>query len=294
LEDAINNPEVKTWEETDEDAIILINHIDNLGFDNYKSFDNYLTNYRDCLRKKPHQYYPHIDVRFKRSMLNNNNINDPLNHEPILDQMKLISDSKTKDNTPKIGIENKIDVFLKQYFRAYFLLKFYEKLNIAENNELYSQLVRYKNFNNSEAYADEKNEKVSPFYQKGNLLLVLKCSSKSNNKLMFDETTTIVELEILSKENLTNTIDDNVFPESWNPLLEITNQTAIENALKMLQISYSMVGTNDKLKLKEIITDTKKLVDSDLRLLQPNIPSQNTKYFLMPLTDYTKTINELI
>ena len=37
--------EIKIWDETDEDAIILINHIDNLGFDNYKSFENYLTNY---------------------------------------------------------------------------------------------------------------------------------------------------------------------------------------------------------------------------------------------------------
>ena len=297
LEDAINNPEIKIWDETDEDAIILINHIDNLGFDNYKSFENYLTNYRDCLRDKPNQYYPHIDVRFKRSMLNNNNINNPLNHKPILDQMQLIADSKTKISLPNAGIENDIDVFLKQYFRAYFLLKFYEKLNVAENNELYTQLVRYRTFDNSAAYANEKNEKVSPFYQKGSILLILICTPKnsaSSGKLIFDETTSVVELDILNKENLTMAIEDGDFPAHWKILHDVINQAAIENALKMLQLSYSMVVTNDKLKLKEIITDTCKLVDSELRLLQPNNPILNTKYFLLPFQDYTKYINSLI
>jgi len=296
LDDAIKNPDTnKTWAKTDEDAIILINHLDNLGFDNYKSFDNYKTDYQESLSKNANKHFPHIDVRFKKAMINNNNINDPINHKPILDQMKLIDDSKTVANTQKIGIENDIDVFLKQYFRAYFLLKLYEKLNIEENNELYSQLVRYKNFNNSEAFANESNAKLSPFYRKGDFMLILKCSSKSNNRLLFDETTAIVTLEMLNKENLTNTIDDSELPGTWDTFLnDPSNQEAIDKNFKMLQISYSTLGTNDKLKLKEIITDTRKLVDSDLRQQSPSNPALNTKYFLMPLTDYTKTINELI
>jgi hypothetical protein len=296
LDDAIKNPDTnKTWAKTDEDAIILINHLDNLGFDNYKSFDNYKTDYQESLSKNANRHFPHIDVRFKKAMINNNNINDPINHKPILDQMKLIDDSKTVANTQKIGIENDIDVFLKQYFRAYFLLKLYEKLNIEENNELYSQLVRYKNFNNSEAFANESNAKLSPFYRKGDFMLILKCSSKSNNRLLFDETTSIVTLEMLNKENLTNTIDDSELPGTWDNFLnDLSNQEAIDKNFKMLQISYSTLGTNDKLKLKEIITDTRKLVDSDLRQQSPSNPALNTKYFLAPLNDYNKVIIELI
>jgi hypothetical protein len=48
------------------------------------------------------------------------------------------------------------------------------------------------------------------------------------------------------------------------------------------------------LKLKEIITDTRKLVDSDLRQQSPSNPALNTKYFLAPLNDYNKVIIELI
>jgi len=295
LDDAKNNPENKTWAKTDEDAIILINHLDNLGFDNYKSFENYKTDYQESLGKNAKKHFPHIDVRFKNAMINNNNINDPINHKPILDQMKLIYESKTSTNILKNGIDTQIDNFLNHYFRAYFLLKFYEMLNINENDELYSQLVRYRNFNNSEAYANEKNAKISPFYQKENSMLFLKCNTKNNNKLLFDETTSFVMIDMLNKENLSDTIEDSELPTSWNDFLnDPSNQNTIDNTLKMLQISYSMLGTDHKLKLKQIIIDTKKLVDSDLRQYEPSNPLLSKKHFLEPLTGFTNVINELI
>ena len=97
------------------------------------------------------------------------------------------------------------------------------------------------------------------------------------------------------EENLTNTIDDSELPGTWDNFLnDLSNQEAIDKNFKMLQISYSTLGTNDKLKLKEIITDTRKLVDSDLRQQSPSNPALNTKYFLAPLNDYNKVIIELI
>ena len=76
------------FKETIEDAIILINYVENISFDDYKRYANFKDFYKYNLTTKPKSVYPHIDVRFKNEMLDN--LDDVENKQPILDVLRSI------------------------------------------------------------------------------------------------------------------------------------------------------------------------------------------------------------
>jgi hypothetical protein len=299
-EDAKNNPLEKTWQKTDEDAIILINHLDDLGFDNYRSFDNYMQDYKINLSDNSNQYYPHIDVRFKNAMLKNNNINYPENHRPLLAVMESISASNSKSQTTYFPLEHEVSKYLRYYFRAYFLLKLFEKLNIEEFRDLYSSMVRYRSFENSPACMEESNNiRLSPVYQKDQILVILRCpnykANEANGKILFDESTSNVSIDILTKTDFENAIIDKNLPESWKQLYdEDINQGIITFCLRILQRGYSQAIASNKSKLRNLINESKQDVLEEFRSLSPNDTVANKNYFLKSFQDFSKEINSLI
>lgn len=301
FDDASNTQLEKTWEKTDEDAIILINHLDLLGFDNYKSFDNYKTEYYQNLRDNPNLYYPHIDVRFKNEMLKNNNIEYPENQQPLIDVMRRISTERGTKSTSDIQpLTQEISNYLIYYFKAYFLLKFFERLNVEEFKDLYSTIVRYRAFENSQACMDESgNNHLSPVYQKDQILVILRCNSykanEANGKILYDDTSTNDSIDILTKNDLENAIIDTTLPPTWDKLYrDDTNQSVILFCFLILQKSYTLGNASNKSKLKNLITETREEVLKELRLLAPNDILANKNYFMKSFQEFTKYINSLI
>lgn len=301
FDDASNNELDKQWQKTDEDAIILINHLDELGFDNYKSYDNYKTDYRINLRDNSNQYYPHIDVRFKNEMLKNNNIDYPENHQPLIDVMHRISAERgSKSNSGSQPLFQEVSNYLNYYFKAYFLLKFFEKLNVEEFKDLYSTMVRYRSFENSQACLEESNnEHLSPVYQKDQILVILRCdnyrANESNGKILYDDTTINDSIDILTKTDFENAIIDKSLPTTWVKLYgDDTNQSVISFCFLILQKSYSLSNASNKSTLKNLITKTRGEVLNELRSLTPNDVLANKNYFMKSFQEFTKYINSLI
>ena len=301
FDDASNNELDKQWQKTDEDAIILINHLDELGFDNYKSYDNYKTDYRINLHDNSNQYYPHIDVRFKNEMLKNNNIDYPENHQPLIDVMHRISAERgPRSDSGSQPLIQEVSNYLNYYFKAYFLLKFFEKLNVEEFRDIYSTMVRYRSFENSQACMEESNnEHLSPVYQKDQILVILRCdnykANESNGKILYDDTTLNDSIDILTKTDFENAIIDKSLPTTWVKLYgDDTNQSVISFCFLILQKSYSLSNASNKSTLKNLITKTRGEVLNELRSLTPNDVLANKNYFMKSFQEFTKYINSLI
>jgi hypothetical protein len=309
LEDAENNPQEKTHQITDEDAIILINHVDNLGFDNYKSFDNYLADYKINLTSSPNTFYPHIDVRFKMAMIKNNNINLPENHKPMMDVLESISKATktitatSNSNSVKDSIEHFSANYLGNYFKAYFLLKFYEKINTSEYQTIYYNLVRYRDFQNSSPCIEVGNEKLSPIYLNGIFLVILYCekikSNETNSKIYFDADSINLQIELYNTNNFENLVMDlnalETFnmPQQWEIITKTNASDAINFNLSNLLKNYSKADATSKNIYKSVINDVKQIVLTELRSQIPQ-DADIKQFYLKPFSEFNKFINSII
>jgi hypothetical protein len=233
LDDAINNPEVRTWEETDEDAIILINYLDNLGFDNYRSFDHYKTDYQLSLSTKPHQYFPHIDVRFKKAMLQNlNNVED---QAPLLGVLKSSDLFKYVHFTP-----------FKSYADILFLSLFYQEIQ-KSHKELLREFIWIEQAEFQKLEDSEISDLLPIITSSWDIIKIRFTEFKNNRIVSFNEpivkinkfNSSSFESFLLDKELnhslLSSRIDFAI--KSIENLLMKNNSVSLPNQLDLLEVS---------------------------------------------------------
>ena len=277
---------------TTEDVIICIKYLDNLSFDNYNKFIQYKDHYRVCLTKNINTYFPHIDVRFKNAM--KNFLHDVENQTPLLNVLSQgstepKSDSSTKSNIDAIN-------YLTDYSNFYFLAKFYEKLNNADKNIIYKNLVMSDGAFSDIITGQGRNGMFNPpVFIDGNRIKFF--SSNELNKLqnkgiIWLSGNVILEnnIELTNVDTLSNDFQKVIMlgessPSSWSFLQ--TNNSLAQTNMECIKKRYAI--TNDKTLFKSVLTETIKEVKEDIMKLM--LTEEDYKNVFN--TFYVKYSNEL-
>ena len=283
--------------ETNEDAIIAIKYIDNLSFDNYFKYDHYKEHYRICLSNNINNYYPHIDVRFKKAMARF--LHDVENQTPILNVL-----SQGSTAPPVIGSQHEQDAinYLKNYSQFYFLAKFYEKLNTEANNAIFKNLVMTDvAFNDRMAGSGRNGMFNPPVYIEGDRIWFF--SSPDINRLqdngivwMSGNTVNLENfIEVLTLDKLTESFQKVILlneekPSEWAKFESQTNFT--ETNIFCIKRRYAT--SLDKTIFKSILTSTVQEVKEDMMKLIPfeeDFKVVFNKFYLSFSNDLNKLIN---
>ena len=284
------------YKETNEDVIVSIKYVDNLSFDNYKKYIQYKDHYSKCLSKNINNYYPHIDVRFKKAMAKSlHNVED---QTPILNELKTgMNQSQNSNNTLNRDAIN----FLDNYSNIYFLAKFYEKLKNDSNISIFKNLVMYDDAFSNKMTLLGRNEMFNPpIYIDG---VTIKCFESSDIQLTQDKGIVWLSgntgdyknlIEVLTPQKLSSDFQKVILlslplPSDWIDIKLISN--IIEINLKCIRLRYSLA--QDKTIFKNVLINTINEVKDDIFKLSPS-EQDYKKVFDQFYIEFSNNLNKFI